>query len=635
MEGQPLILTSRKSSFDESTNESKWNTRSASLESEPISVKYTRRIGWPLAVVVGQALLLAFSWGFLFVVRSRGQIPLPSTLAEFVEQNPQSKTYMITFLSTTLSTLSSYLFSQAVQQAILVHLNNPTTISTLRFGISVSTRSFLLDLDNIKVPLVTGAFFLAALGQTASWSSLLTPNNMIVYTPLQGTEIDLSSQALVSQFTQLFGYYEDGATQDGIYNYLSSALLSVIDTSGAASTMARLGYPTVLDYAEVAYEGSTSGISPIFFYPDAPTANRTSFVTYNTVPFPPTTTTFNITMSQQGLTAAVSCQNRTGQLDTNSDPPFQRLATQAEMTITDESSVPYTAVSFMSVCAGTAQYSQQYFTQTNNTVIALACPQNDSSGENLNTYTVIIDSQGPKYQDMGTMVCSVAPQIQNMISYYTGRFVYSETDSTYAPMNAPMNATAFYWGLVEGIMYGQGPTRNAIGDVMESMYTDQMAGERLDYLTLWEAYIRGVVEFVGTAMKAILAANTGPLQGHVPLDMMKLTNGTAITTTLGWQYKELASFAVLIPSTFFAIASILIVLFAQLRSRGVPVQHSAFDPSNPLALMAAASAGGMGNTFHGLTKEDVKEGQRKKVKLGQVGGKAGFVQVKTISESRA
>ncbi|KAJ6459568.1 hypothetical protein C8R45DRAFT_1030433 [Mycena sanguinolenta] len=628
MESRPLILP--PSSYEESTidHDSKWETESTRSKPESVTQKYTRIIGWPLAVIAGQTLLLAFSWGFLSVVRSRGQIPLPRTLAELIQENPQSKTYVITFLSTALSTFSSYLFSQAVRQAILVHLTNPTTIYTLRFGISVSTRSLLLDLQNIKVLLVTGVFFLAALGQTASWSSLLTPNDMTVYTPMQGTELDLSSETFLSQFPQ---YYEV------IDAYLSSALLSVIDTSGAASAMALLGYPTVLDFGELAYDSSTGGILPIMVkLIDTPNANRTNFLTYNTSPLPPFTTSYNITMSQQGLTAAVSCQNRTGQLDANSDPPFTRVATPAEMTIGNAASTPYTALSFLSACDGQPKQSYSYISTTNSTVIAMACPQNDTSGGYMNTYTVIIDSQG-LYGDMGTMVCSVSPQIQNMTSYYYGRFVYSEPDLVYPPINLPLNSTFFYGALVEGIMYGQGTTRNAVGDAIESILTDQITGKTpVDYLALWEAYIRGVVEFVGTAMKRRLAATGGPLQVQPPSNlntMISSTNGTAITTTIGWEYKHLASFAVLIPSTFFAIASIVIVLFTLFQSHGVPVQHVAFDPSNPLALMAAASAGGMGNTFDGLSKEHVKEGQRNKVKLGQVGrnGKVGFVEVKTRS----
>ncbi|KAF7367642.1 hypothetical protein MSAN_00827800 [Mycena sanguinolenta] len=556
---------------------------------------------------------------------------LSSASARIYTSFPQTRGFRTT--KSSIKNLRGYLsrysalhvFFIAIRHMILVYLTNPMTISTLRFGIYVSSRSLLFDFQNARGLLATLVFFLATLGQTASWSSLLTPNDITVYTPLQGTELDFSSEAFVNQFPQFFA---------SIDIYLSSALLSVIDTSGSTSAMARVGYPTVLDYAGFAFNGSTGGISPSVVKIDAPIANRTNFLTYNASPLPPFYTSYNITMSQQGLTAAVSCQNRTGQLDATSDPPFQRLATPAELVIGNQKTSS-TAVSFMSACAGETQYTYQYLSDTNNTVIAMACAQNDTSGGYMNTYTVIIDSQGALYRDMGTMVCNVSPQIQNMTSYYNGLFVYSETDSAYAPINVPLNSSFFYGTLIEGIRYGQGTTRNAVGDVMESIFTDQIAGNQpVDYLTLWvEAYIRGVVEFAGTAMKWELTAPNGLLSRQPPsnLSMIKSTNGTAITTTLGLQYKQWASFAVLIPSTFVAIASILIVLFTQFRSRGIPIEYAAFDPSNPLVLMAAASAGGMGNTFDGLTKEHVKEGQSKKVKLAHIGGKVGFVQVDTMS----
>ncbi|KAF7367608.1 hypothetical protein MSAN_00824200 [Mycena sanguinolenta] len=429
------------------------------------------------------------------------------------------------------------------------------TVSTLRFGISVSSRSLLFDFQNIKGLLATGIFFLATLGQTASWTSLLTPNDITVYIPLQGTELDFSSEAFIDQFSQLL------VNPNGTYNYLSSTLLSVIDTSGSTSALALVDYPAVLDYAGLGYVGSTGGILPIYFEPDAPVGNRTDFVTFNTKPFPRVVNSFNISMSQQGLTAAVTC--RTGQLNGTSDPPFQRFATQAEIVI-DGTPYSYTAFWIKTTCAGEPQSSFPYLSGTNDTLIAMACDSSDG------TYTVVIDAQGV-YGDMGTMMCTVSPQIQNVTAYYYGQFVSTEPDSAYVPINARMNVTGFSLGLVDGIMYGQGQDRNTIGDLVGSIYADQFAStQQVDYVTLWEAYIQGVVEFVGTAIKVNLAGSDGPLEGQPPQNMMKSINGTAITTTLGWQYKERTAFAVLIPSTFIAVASILIVLFTQYRSRGVP-----------------------------------------------------------------
>jgi tripartite-type tricarboxylate transporter receptor subunit TctC len=105
--------------------------------------------------------------------------------------------------------------------------------------------------------------------------------------------------------------------------------------------------------------------------------------------------------------------------------------------------------------------------------------------------------------------------------------------------------------------------------------------------------------------------------------------GSALTVTVGWEHNVGVNNAILIPSTFVAVASILIVLFAQCLKwvRGTAIEHVDFDPNEPLELMAAASAGGMVDTFAGLTKNDLEEGGGKKVILGQVGAKDGLVQV--------
>jgi hypothetical protein len=162
-------------------------------------------------------------------------------------------------------------------------------------------------------------------------------------------------------------------------------------------------------------------------------------------------------------------------------------------------------------------------------------------------------------------------------------------------------------------------------------------------------YIAGVVEFTGTvsgpniffarteylrlditeAMKTDLTSSTGPLGGGIPPNMRREVSGVAQTITFGWEHNAGVNNAILLPSTFVAIASILIVLVTLCAKwiRSVSVEHVDFDPNEPLLLMAAASAGGMRDTFHGLTKKDLEEGGEKKVMLGQIGYRDGLVQV--------
>jgi hypothetical protein len=105
---------------------------------------------------------------------------------------------------------------------------------------------------------------------------------------------------------------------------------------------------------------------------------------------------------------------------------------------------------------------------------------------------------------------------------------------------------------------------------------------------------------------------------------------SALTVTVGWEHNTGVNNAIIIPSTFVAIASILIVLFAQCLKwvRGTAIEHVDFDPNEPRVLIAAASAGGVVDTFSGLTKEDLEEGGGKKVIQGQAGGKDDLVQVR-------
>ncbi|KAJ7119351.1 hypothetical protein C8R43DRAFT_86191 [Mycena crocata] len=617
MERRPLIVPIQRLSSQESiTKDDKWDSRS--IES---GVQYTRRLKWPLAVIIGQLLLLSLSLGFFGTVRARGKIPLQKTLAEIFVDSPQTKTYLSTFLATALSTFSSYLFSQAVRHAIVVSLTRPVEVSTLQYGISISRRSLIFEFRQAKWVLAAGVFFLATLMQTAGWSSLLTPSSILVHTPLEGTELDLSSSAFNDQFLDLW----DGNVQ----SYVNATLLSIIETSGETSANSAIGYNGILDYYGYAHQASTGGVYPVYLVDAAGSNPDFMMTTTNTKPFPPLSITTNMSMSQQGVTAAVSC--KTQELTPNSNPPLERYADPALLKVENGPSFAYTAFSSATTCAGGDRFFiGPQLMSLNNTLFAMACPRNFTP--EIQTYTIIIDAQaeGSMYSEMGTLVCQVTPQIQNMTTVYyeDGQYVSTTPDLTYAPASAGAISLAAIYGIMESLVFGQSDSRNAVGDAIIAIFWDQASEEKLTYEQIWAAYIKGVVEFMGTAVKTQVAAPNGPFSGRPPKNMTKATNGTAFTTTLGWEYRASTTGIILIPSTFVALASILIVIVAHFYNRGgIEMRHRDFDPSDPVSLMAAASAGGMGDTFHGLAKGDVKEGRRNKVILGQIGERDGFVHV--------
>ncbi|KAJ6545145.1 hypothetical protein B0H19DRAFT_1266619 [Mycena capillaripes] len=547
---------------------------------------------WPLAVIGGQSVLLAIAYGFFAALHVRGLIPLSLALSEFAQRNPQAKTYLVTSLATALSALSSYLFSHAVRHALLVYLSRPMSVSTLGFGILISRRSFIFQRRQLKWVFAAGVFFLATLGQTANWTSLLTPIDIIIATPLRGTEIDFLSETFATDFAQLWN-----ATM-GIQNSIDSGIASVMDLSGMASAdAASASGGALIDFNNWVYSVSTRGVLPITLVNSADEDSLIDkLITTNTQPFPGPIggSNFNLSVIQWGLSANFSCGYQ--QLDANSDPPLVRFTNQVEIAVGDE----------------------------------------------LKSYTVsaviiAIDGQSPSYD--GTMVCTIVPEILTLfISYSAPQWVWTWELVDGVEPSIPAPATVSYAvisALEQALSYGQSLTNNVVTDSITTILDNQGATQAslpymISYPVLMGAYIRGVIEFAGTAIKTDLASPTGPLPAGIPTSMRRNMTGSALTVTVGWEHNAGVNNAILIPSTFVAIASILIVLFAQCLKwvRGIAIEHVDFDPNEPLVLMAAASAGGMMDIFSGLTKEDLEEGGGKKVMLGQADGKDGLVQVR-------
>ncbi|KAJ7470027.1 hypothetical protein B0H11DRAFT_1389128 [Mycena galericulata] len=633
METRPLIRSSSQSVSDTSSIK---ESKACAASEDVVELDYSRgqnskkRTVWPLVVVVGQLTLLAIAYGFFSAVRVRGHIPLSLELAELAQRNPQAKTYLVTFLATALSTLSSFLFSQAIRHLILVYLSRPIpiSVSTLGFGILISRRSPIFRRRQHKWVLAAGLFSLATLGQTASWTSLLTPIQIVIPTPLQGTDIDLSSEAFNNQFAQLWN------VTGGLQSYIDSGISAIMDTSGAADAADIANGVSVFDFNDWVYVGSTRGILPIKLVESAEqTSMVLELVTTNTEPFPGpiSGSNFNVSMFQPGLTANTSCEYK--ELDASTNPSLERFTESVEITVNGQSEL-YTAVGITSICNGQTLQSD-VVTNTNNTLLSVSCYGVDDNGEII--YTVIIDGQG-LYN--GTVVCAVAPvMVPSSIVTYTGSWVYtmlSEAD-VYAKTTPATAAVAYaaLYGVDQALSYGQSATHSIVGDSINALLVDKDTPQEsslpyvLSFPLLLGVYIGAVVEFVGTAVKTNLASSTGPLAGEIPLNMRVDTSGFALTTTFGWEYTAGINNAILLPSTLVALASILIVIFAQCMMwiRGISVEHGDFDPNDPLLLMAAASAGGMADTFHGLTKENIEEGAEKKVILAQVGNRDGLVQI--------
>ncbi|KAJ7630238.1 hypothetical protein FB45DRAFT_1058278 [Roridomyces roridus] len=591
---------------------------------------YARRLAVPLTVIFGQLALVAFVFGFLAAIHSRGQI-LDYRVAELTFLHPQSKTYVVTFVSQLLALFSSSLFTKAVLHLMHVYLAQPVSVANIGFWISLSKKSMVFERREIKWFVGCAIIFLATTSQSASWSSLLTPGTIVISTGLHGNEIDLTSPLFSDedQFTAIWN------ATNGIGSYLAGALSSVVSASGATSADAQIGHVSVLDYNGWVHIGTTGGVLPIFYEPNRPT---NGLVTSNTGPLPSIGSSFNMSMKQQGLIADVTCQAK--QLNANTDPAVNRAVMPVANVTINNATLEYNVVSVSTVCPNGQAIWQDMMSSSPSldSVAAMSCYSPADSPPNATTYSVIIDGRGKYAYGDGSLVCTVTPKtLDYIVTYTTEGYVYKNLDleptDPHVQPAQPWLSYAIARSIEQAFLYAQsGTSGNVIGDTLVMVFDEQQGN--LDYADLMEAYLQGVVSFTGTAIKTLLAASNGPWGAQGPPANLKLErpiDGFALTTSVGWQYKEGArNYLMLLPILFIALVSILFVLIAEYQTgfRGMPSGHAGFDPGNPLHLMAAASAGGMSEAFRGLSEEDIEDGKDRRLQLAHVDGRPGFCEVR-------
>jgi hypothetical protein len=87
----------------------------------------------------------------------------------------------------------------------------------------------------------------------------------------------------------------------------------------------------------------------------------------------------------------------------------------------------------------------------------------------------------------------------------------------------------------------------------------------------------------------------------------------------GWTHVSSATFWVLLPGTFVAISTILIVLVAVAHHAGDP-EGEPFDPTNAMHLVSASAAGGLDKVFTDANASGIKAVEGVNIVLEAVDG---------------
>ncbi|KAJ6452679.1 hypothetical protein C8R47DRAFT_1168942 [Mycena vitilis] len=575
-------------------------------------------LGWPAAVILWQMSLQLLAWGFFIVVKIRGQIALPFGLAVWVKNNGHLVTLLVTLISTVLAGLSSFLFSYAIRRSMSLYLYRPVSLAALGASVSISMRSIVFHRRSWKWPAISLAFFILTGVQTSSWSTLLTPVTIIVSTPLVGSEIDLSSPGLRQMWDPNNGSERVQYCVSAIGN--TAAVAALEPESGYSAARASLGQESTTLLMNQEFSISTMGVLPAFLKPlDASTwLENTSVIpaTTHTVWSPPKNTfSSNYTLEQQGFSVDVSCiaQNLTNTTTPSLTYTVDTVAQWGMLDVQDIGNITYTQVGSDCNITNGLNWTYAFTMADSNYVMLIACQPADN-------YTIIFTSSGT-YDWLSTTVCSIAPKTTRVHVEYAD-VIDAQADSRGGTVKDPHGPTAYAAinNLLNAVIWAQGVESNELGDRLASMWQESWTDH--DIMNTLEAYIQGSAEYTASVFRACLMANT-TFHGGVPANMTVPLNGTFRTETLGWSYVGRATSWVLIPGTLITLATLAVVGAALYRHVGdLPGDSNhRFDPSNPLHLMAAAAAGGLNNSFRGLSGKDIEEGERLNVVLGSIPGR--------------
>ncbi|KAJ7728183.1 hypothetical protein B0H14DRAFT_3001280, partial [Mycena olivaceomarginata] len=546
-------------------------------------------MGWPVLVVLAQLFLQALGWGFLVAIQYQGQIALPFSTAEWAENNPHIVTLVATLVSTVLAAGESYFFSYALRRSMSLYLLRPMSLAALGASVNIAMRSLVFHRRHWKWPAVSLLFFIMAGIQTPVWSTLITPVRVVISTPLVGHEIDLESPILQQMYnTGTFDVCQRAGRDGAVYGG--------VPESGYANGETYLGLPAAVSLLSRGFNVSTRGILAAILN-DTHVGSWSIPGTVQMQGSRPKGISDTYSMSQQGFTAYVSCTVQTLTNDTTS-PTVSWYIDSVKKWGTDLPRPNITHINVSSNCTSippvlSREHTDAYVSADGECLWAVGCDPTPEASDNYSNgnYTDLTGRSETSY-----LVCQIAPKVTIVRADYAGEINVSlmeSPESAGTPTVAAGGVAGFFamYIITDFVWHQQGITVNGVADQLVELSENIADDERFKI----ESYLRGVIEYSASILRAYLSADGLTFAGGVPSNITRPTSGTWTTQTLGWkQFSSATTLGILIPGIFMFCSTLTLVVVTIYRHRGeIYSDHTQiFDPSDPLHLIAAAAAGG-------------------------------------------
>ncbi|KAJ7612943.1 hypothetical protein DFH06DRAFT_1344854 [Mycena polygramma] len=501
-------------------------------------------------------MLLALGWALYIAVRIRGEIALPASLAEYARANPHATTIIATLVATCLSGFSLIRpRPEAILSALVIPPDFPGSAPrhSGHFYTDGGVQSPGHQVDRSFAP------FLHSGGRADYWVvHAFYPIPIVLTTPLVGTELDFTNDVFLQ-------YSKSGLFDEFLESDLFSQVAVDVTESGFAAAQEAIGYPAAFDFNYRTYNVSTGGILPAYLESVRSSAGRLGnetipTVTHSVKPLPRHAISTNYTMVHQGPTANVSC----------AVAPLSALPMSTNITAVD---VP-----------GATIYSWE----------AWMDPECSSPW---NTFWMFNTGL---YSYMSAVSCTVFPKITTVSADYTSEGNI-DTELIAAETSSDPPAEFSFSTIMDMFSVSQGVSTHVVGNQISAVLRTLPSSNWTDAdLIQREAYFRGVIEFSGSLLRTCLSETVTPFADGIPANITRPTSGVFRTETLSWSFATAPTRVILLPTTLLALASITVIVDAWVQNPGQMHRRFDFDATNPLHLMAAAAAGGLGDTFKGL-----------------------------------
>ncbi|KAG2102607.1 hypothetical protein BD769DRAFT_176283 [Suillus cothurnatus] len=573
---------------------------------------------------------------------------------------------IVTLIATVLSVTAATLFTLSVKEALRHRMWKPISLIHLSTGVALAQGSHILKHQYMGLTILTLFIFGTLRLLTAGWTTLLTPNYFMWPVQLNGTEIDISGSAFAALLREEF--IANGLIQDSAFEILDIGAM----LSGVAAAGYTFGIPRTFNFNGAKYNVSTQGIVPtIEDYSGSdgvPDANGTRLgfsggnVTVNTgvVPGPhpsvhiPQGFSRNYSMSQQGLTANVSCRaidsSQTQYLwDTSNSYLIYANAAASNNSITG-----LRLWNISANCGTNTLATYEYVTMVDangNTsssgsgfLPSIVCPGPMNMNQTYTTFTIL--TQGfYKYGFIKASVCEVVPLLTTVRADYSNGEISSEVTSStpFRPENVEL--LSFIAGVAKfQSINSQGLTSSTIGDTLYTIYSSTTTAPinniSLDdtqvYLEL-EDYWRGVVEFSATFLRSGFMATGSFPNNVIPNNLSSQVTGTMFVSTIGWTRWPknsptylLATLPLTIVTTLTLFCALYSIIEAwkehqeRIRHR-MGHRRAHFDVSNTLHLIMACAAGTL--ALKDFSRKGILNNESVKVQLNEDGDKKKFMTV--------